>query len=248
MYINNPPPTKRVRNTNKSLIIVGSMSKCSARPPHTPQSFLFILERYNFFMVFYFLFVQIYRKFFCCIFAKVKFCKIFMEKRSLVFRKPTLEEVDNIVEIIKYAVKRLGDTGISQWQNGYPNKEVVLQDIENGVARVLCEKEKILAYGALVFTGEKAYDDLKGGEWILQTQNYATIHRACVSNSCLGEGYGKLFMIFAENEAKQTSDSIRIDTHPDNKIMQGLVASLHYEYCGKVMYESVRLAYEKVLK
>ena len=54
--------------------------------------------------------------------------------------------------------------------------------------------------------------------------------------------------IFAENEAKLSSDSIRIDTHPDNKIMQGLVASLHYKYCGKVMYESVRLAYEKVLK
>lgn len=171
-----------------------------------------------------------------------------MEKRSLVFRKPTLEEVDNIVEIIKYAVKRLGDAGISQWQNGYPNKEVVLQDIANGVARILCEKEKILAYGALVYTGEKAYNDLEGGEWILQTQNYATIHRACVSNSCVGEGYGKLFMIFAEKEAKLSSDSIRIDTHPDNKIMQGLVASLHYKYCGKVMYESVRLAYDKVLK
>ncbi|MEE1252546.1 MAG: GNAT family N-acetyltransferase [Bacteroidales bacterium] len=171
-----------------------------------------------------------------------------MNQERFVFRKPTFDEVDNIVEIINCAIKRLGDAGISQWQNGYPNKEVVLQDIANGVGRVLCKEEKILAYGALVYTGEKAYNDLEGGEWILQTQNYATIHRACVSDSCVGEGYGKLFMIFAENEAKQKADSIRIDTHPDNKIMQGLVASLHYKYCGKVMYESVRLAYEKVLK
>ena len=171
-----------------------------------------------------------------------------MNQERFVFKKPTLDEVDNVVEIINCAIKRLGNAGISQWQNGYPNKEVVLQDIANGVGRVLCKEEKILAYGALVYTGEKAYNDLEGGEWILQTQNYATIHRACVSNSCVGEGYGKLFMIFAENEAKQKADSIRIDTHPDNKIMQGLVASLHYEYCGKVMYESVRLAYEKVLK
>ena len=171
-----------------------------------------------------------------------------MNQERFVFRKPTLDEVDNVVEIINCAIKRLGNAGISQWQNGYPNKEVVLQDIENGVGRVLCKEEKILAYGALVYTGEKAYNDLEGGGWILQTQNYATIHRACVNNSCVGEGYGKLFMIFAENEAKQKADSIRIDTHPDNKIMQGLVASLHYKYCGKVMYESVRLAYEKVLK
>ena len=54
-YINNPPPPKRVRNMNISLIIVGSKSKYSANPPHTPQSFLFVLERYNFFIAIYFL-------------------------------------------------------------------------------------------------------------------------------------------------------------------------------------------------
>ena len=92
-----------------------------------------------------------------------------MNQERFVFRKPTLDEVDNVVEIINCAIKRLGDAGISQWQNGYPNKEVVLQDIANGVGRVLCKEEKILAYGALVYTGEKAYNDLEGGEWILQT-------------------------------------------------------------------------------
>ena len=72
-YINNPPPPKRVRITTKSLIIVGSKSKYSAKPPHTPQSFLFVLERYNFFIVIcFFVFANI-KKIFCCIFANSKF-------------------------------------------------------------------------------------------------------------------------------------------------------------------------------
>jgi hypothetical protein len=81
----------------------------------------------------------------------------------------------------------------------------------------------------------------------MDTQDYATIHRVCVVNNGVGKGYGKIFMTFAEDEVKKTFRSIRIDTHPDNKIMQSMVESLNYSYCGTVMYESLRLAYEKLL-
>ena len=49
----------------------------------------------------------------------------------------------------------------------------------------------------------------------------------------------------AEAMAAERAESMRIDTHPDNKIMQGLIASLGYTYCGDVVIESRRLAYEK---
>ena len=41
--------------------------------------------------------------------------------------------------------------------------------------------------------------------------------------------------------------SIRVDTHPENKVMQRLIDSLGYSYCGTVVYESPRWAYEKRL-
>lgn len=170
-----------------------------------------------------------------------------MNKSEFVWRLAEKKDVDTIVEIIEGAVFRLGKAGINQWQNGYPNREVVLCDIEKGVGRVLCKDERILVYGAVVYSGEKAYDDLKGGEWLMQTQDYATIHRVCVVNDGVGKGYGKEFMLQAEDEVKKTFRSIRIDTHPDNKIMQSMVESLNYSYCGTVMYESLRLAYEKLL-
>jgi hypothetical protein len=173
--------------------------------------------------------------------------KMIMKNNTFVWRLAEKKDVDKIVEIIAGAVKRLAQAGINQWQNGYPNREVVIADIEKGVGRVVCKGDEILIYGAVVYSGEKAYDDLKGGAWLMETHDYATIHRVCVVNNGVGKGYGKIFMTFAEDEVKKTFRSIRIDTHPDNKIMQSMVESLNYSYCGTVMYESLRLAYEKLL-
>jgi hypothetical protein len=60
-------------------------------------------------------------------------------------------------------------------------------------------------------------------------------------------GFSKHFMMAAEAMASECVKSIRIDTHPDNKIMQGLISRLGYTYCGDVVIESRRLAYEKIL-
>ena len=49
-----------------------------------------------------------------------------------------------------------------------------------------------------------------------------------------------------EAMAAERVKSIRIDTHPDNKIMQGLIRAMGYTYCGDVVIESRRLAYEKI--
>ena len=61
-------------------------------------------------------------------------------------------------------------------------------------------------------------------------------------------GFAKSFMFAAEAMASERVKSMRIDTHPDNKIMQHLVERLGYTYCGDVVIESRRLAYEKILE
>ena len=169
----------------------------------------------------------------------------------MIFRKATHADIDRIAEIVSYASQRLHKAGIDQWQRGYPNRQSVENDVNNGVGMVLSLGNEILAYGAVIFTGEKAYDDLTGGEWLTKSDTtaprYAVIHRLCVSEIFVGMGFAKQFVQAAEAMAAESAESMRIDTHPDNKIMQGLVASLGYTYCGDVVIESRRLAYEKVL-
>lgn len=165
----------------------------------------------------------------------------------MIFRKATKADIDTVAAMIKAASARLGAAGIDQWQRGYPNRESVERDVENGVGMVLCEGETIIAYGAVIFSGEPAYEDLTGGEW-LTSGDYAVVHRLCVNEIFVGMGFAKRFMTAAEAMASEQVRSMRIDTHPDNKIMQGLISSLGYTYCGDVVIESRRLAYEKLLE
>ena len=164
----------------------------------------------------------------------------------MIFRKATTEDIDAVAQIMAAASGRLGAAGVDQWQRGYPNRESVERDVEQGVGMVLCEGGTILTYGAVIFTGEPAYDDLTGGEW-LRKGDYACVHRLCVNEIFVGMGFSKRFMEAAEAMAAERVASMRIDTHPQNMIMQGLVKSLGYSYCGDVVIESRRLAYEKLL-
>ena len=165
----------------------------------------------------------------------------------MIYRKAEIVDIDFIAEIILAASRRLGQAGVDQWQRGYPNRGSVERDVEAEVGRVLTtDAGQIVAYGALIYTGEPAYNDLMGGEWLTDGE-YAVIHRLCVAEEFVGQGCSREFMLSAEREAKTKVTSMRIDTHPENKIMQSLVGSLGYSYCGDVVIESRRLAYEKLL-
>lgn len=165
----------------------------------------------------------------------------------MIFRKATKADIETIAAMVKAASSRLCAAGIDQWQRGYPNRESVERDVERGVGMVLCEGEMLIAYGAVIFSGEPAYDDLTGGKWLTNGE-YAVVHRLCVNEIFVGMGFAKRFMSAAEAMASERVRSMRIDTHPDNKIMQGLISSMEYTYCGDVVIESRRLAYEKLLE
>ena len=53
------------------------------------------------------------------------------------FRKTTEKDLDSVIKIIDEAKEFLKINNIDQWQNGYPNKEVILRDIENDHSYVL---------------------------------------------------------------------------------------------------------------
>ena len=164
----------------------------------------------------------------------------------MIFRKATTEDIDVIAGFIDAASKRLCAAGIDQWQRGYPNRQSIERDIEAGVGMLLCEGATLLMYGAVIFTGEPAYNDLTGGEWLTQ-DDYAVVHRLCANEIFVGMGFAKSFMFAAEAMASERVKSMRIDTHPDNKIMQNLVERMGFTYCGDVVIESRRLAYEKII-
>lgn len=163
------------------------------------------------------------------------------------FRKAETAEKPQIWKILQQAIARRKMDGSQQWQDGYPNEEVVQKDIERGIGYVLTKDDIIAGYTAVLFNDEPAYDNLKG-KW-LTNGDFAVVHRIAVSDDYLGQGLAQQIMIFTEEVAMANNTfSIKVDTNFDNIAMLRILEKLGYTYCGEVTFRGgVRKAFEKVL-
>lgn len=164
------------------------------------------------------------------------------------FRKAKLDELNCIMEIIESSREFLKSQKIDQWQNGYPNSETILSDIEKGIGYVAVD-EVVLAYVAVDTAGEPTYEQIEG-EW-KTNEIYGVIHRMAIGSENRGLGLSRVLMFFAEECClKQGISHMRIDTHAQNQIMQRLIQKVGYEYCGIIHVSdgTPRYAYEKEIK
>ncbi|MBR2072596.1 MAG: GNAT family N-acetyltransferase, partial [Alistipes sp.] len=107
----------------------------------------------------------------------------------MIFRQATPHDLPTIYEILEGAIRRLGAMGVDQWQHGYPNRERIAQDVAEGVGYVIDEEDRVVAYGAVIFTGEEAYRAIEG-RWLTDEENYVVVHRMCVAEEVVGHGFG----------------------------------------------------------
>lgn len=163
------------------------------------------------------------------------------------FRKAELSEIAPIWEILQQAIQRRKEDGSKQWQDGYPNPEVVQKDIEKGEGFVLIDGETIIGYSAVLINDEPAYDEIEGN-W-LTTEDFVVIHRVAISENYLGKGFAKMTIKYVEDYALSNNIfSVKADTNFDNIAMMKIFENLGYTYCGEVYFRgSPRKAYEKVL-
>ena len=163
------------------------------------------------------------------------------------FRKATSIETTKIWEILKQAIVRRKNDGSQQWQDGYPNKVVIQQDIAKGVGYVLTEDEDtIIGYAAILFNDEPAYKQLNG-TW-LTNEDFAVVHRVAISDDYLGKGFAQKIFLYTEDLAIGNNIfSIKVDTNFDNIPMLKILEKLGYTYCGEVTFRgSFRKAFEKI--
>lgn len=163
-------------------------------------------------------------------------------------RKANISEISSIWEILQQAIEQRRLDGSEQWQNGYPNQQTVHDDIANGYGYVLDDNNVIVAYAAIIFGVEPAYNEIDG-QW-LTNGDYVVVHRVATSNSVKGKGVAtQLFKLLEDLSIEQGVFSIKIDTNFDNIPMLKIMDRLGYTYCGEIFFGGApRKAYEKVLK
>lgn len=167
------------------------------------------------------------------------------------FRKTENKDIPEIMRIIGQAREYMKAQKIDQWQDGYPNEAVFMEDIEKGYSYVMEEDGRVIGTIAILFDGEPTYEKIYEGAWKTENQPYAAIHRVAVDAECKGKGIAGVMIGEAEKMCRERNVcSMKNDTHRDNRSMQRMLEKKGFEYCGIIYLENgeERIAFEKQIK
>lgn len=150
-----------------------------------------------------------------------------------------LPAILNIYECARDFMIRSGNP--HQWANGYPQTELLLQDIERGDLYLCRSDRNIYGVFAFIIGEDTTYLKIEDGAWRSDTP-YGTIHRIA------GDGSKKGIFAEAVSFCENKIPHLRIDTHNDNHVMQHLVLKYGFQKCGTIYVSdhSPRIAYEKI--
>lgn len=157
-------------------------------------------------------------------------------------RKAKIEEIDEIMGIYGSAREFMAQNGNgSQWVNNYPQKEIVLKDLNDGNLYVCTDKEKIAAVFCFFVAPDPTYGFIYGGKW-LNDEEYGVIHRIAVAI------HGKGVASYCIQWCFEQFNNLRIDTHKNNIPMQKTILKNGFKYCGIIVRPdgTERLAYQRV--
>lgn len=168
-------------------------------------------------------------------------------ERNIEFRVALLKDFDECWLLINKARQKMILSGLHQWTEDYPSEKDILNDINNGVARVIIFGGKIAVYGAVILNGEPKYDYIMG-KW--QTEgNYYAVHRLATHPDFQREGLARTYIKQVQGLCEvERIPSIKVDTHIKNIKMIRLLSSMGFCYCGTIDYGSrgKRVAFEYV--
>lgn len=113
----------------------------------------------------------------------------------------------------------------NQWIGGYPDKELLRQDIVQHRLYVCTEDSGIIAVFCYFQGIDPTYLRIFDGQW-LNDAPYGVIHRIAVSS------HGKGIAGRCYDWALTQCDNLRIDTHRDNLPMQRSLEKYGFSRCG----------------
>lgn len=164
-----------------------------------------------------------------------------MSNPKLTVRPAVEKDLPAMMEVYDTARRFMRKSGNQrQWINGYPDLELVSEDIRRGQSFVCTQGEKIVAVFCFFAGDEPSYHEIREGSW-LNDVPYGVVHRLGASGTVPGAGRFCLDWSFAH------CGNLRIDTHGDNLVMQHVLEKNGFHRCGLITIEdgTQRVAFQK---
>lgn len=160
-----------------------------------------------------------------------------------MFRGARRSDLEQILEIYAHARKAMADSGNpTQWGDSYPPQEMLEEDIDSNRLFVYTVNGRLEAVFAFILGPDPTYAKIEDGQWLNDEVSYGTIHRLAST----GGRRGVTSEVIAW--CLEHCESLRADTHADNKIMQHLLEKNGFARCGIIHVEdgTPRVAYQKL--
>ncbi len=136
---------------------------------------------------------------------------------------------------------------IDQWDEIYPDKEEIENDIRSNSLYKYEIDDTIAAIITMNNQGSPEYDEIL---WADTSNNYIVVHRLAVLPLYQAKGIAKMLMRFCEDFAQKNNNfSIRLDAFVNNPIACNLYNNMEYVKKGIVRFRKGEFyCFEKVLR
>jgi len=164
-----------------------------------------------------------------------------------MMRKAVMEDIKNIMEIIKETIIEMQSYNNNQWDVSYPQEKDFRNDIQKGNLFVLVTEDKLVGFVCINKVEPVEYNVLN---WSLNDDSMI-VHRMAVKPSYRRNGIGTELMKFVEELAlKNNIKYLKTDTYSLNLKMNNLFNKIGYEFVGEIKFlgkSEPFYCYEKIL-
>ena len=182
---------------------------------------------------------------------------LYNKEYAMEIRKSKMTDLDKIMPLFDLARATMKTLGIDQWQDGYPYRENIEEDIRNEESYVVTDGEEIIATFMLMRRNEPTYNTIFGGKWLDDGEEYATVHRITVSparreksGNSKGTPVSRIIMDYAKAYSAEQGlpAGVKIDTHEGNIAMRKMLEKNGFVHCGTILLANghERVAYQYI--
>lgn len=159
-------------------------------------------------------------------------CQIaaYYKENTLAYEKAQPEQLEEITALYETVKEDLIKQGIDQWDEAYPARGDIIEDIRNKEMYIVRLGNTLAAAYTINRTQDNAY---KFGSFKDKKGEYLVLHRLCVLPALQHMGLAGRVMEHIEAEAKKAgASSVRLDVFTKNPRAMALYERMGYAYAG----------------
>ncbi|MDQ7097040.1 GNAT family N-acetyltransferase [Desulfosporosinus sp. PR] len=150
-------------------------------------------------------------------------------------RKAVLDDIPQIMEIIKQTIPEMHSYQNYQWDENYPLAKDFQMDVEVGNLYVIEDRGELVAFICVNKVEPEEYSEL---DWS-SMQESMVIHRMSVHPAYRRKGLGVELMNLAETIARKSHILyLKTDTNSRNEKMKTLFTKCGYGFIGEIRFPS----------